>query len=62
MDIRRVQIIILVSFSAPAQHKLRRSAHPGEREDGEAQAAGGYGRLGAELHWKHTGCSDKNMR
>lgn len=46
-------------FLAPAQHKPGRPAGPGERADGEAQAAGGRGRLGAELRRKHAGWTHK---
>lgn len=44
-----------MSLSAPDQREHGRSIDPGEREDGETQAVGGRGRLGAELYRTHAG-------
>lgn len=50
----------LCVFSASDHRERRRTVDPRQWEDGEAQAAGGRGRLGAELHWSHAGYSFSN--
>lgn len=55
------QFLITYSASVSDQHEPRCPVGPGEWEDGETQTAGGRGRLGAELHWKHAGRLTKSF-